>query len=79
MTPIHEEAGSETEWVALPGFQVCREPLSVTVSTPEAAETAVADQADVSKETEPGKIRKNPHQLVHSGLEADALYWGVSV
>ena len=79
VTPVHEETGSETESLALPGFQACRAPLSVAVSPHEAAKTAIADQADVSNETETGEIRKNSDRLVHSGLEAGAFHWGVSI
>ena len=51
----------------------------MAVSPPEAAKYALADQADVSKETEMGEIRENPDQPVHLGLEAGALHWGVSI
>ena len=54
VTPVHEEAVAEPELVALPGFQVCCAPLSVTLSQPEAAKTTLADQADVSQEPKKG-------------------------
>ena len=56
VTPVHEETDPEAERVALLGFQVCRAPLLVAVSLPEAAEIALVDHADVSKEIETGEI-----------------------
>ena len=72
-TPVHEETVAETEFVALPGFQVCRAPLSVALSPPEAAKTSLADQTDVSQETKTSEIHENQDQMVRPGPEAVVL------
>ena len=54
MTLIHEETGSETEWIALLGFQVCRPLLSLAVTQVEAAKTTIADEANISDEPKNG-------------------------
>ena len=58
LTPVHEKTGSEIEWVALSGFQVCCAQLLVRLSQPEAAKSTLEDQADVSQETKREKFAK---------------------
>ena len=74
VTSVHEKTCSETEWVALPGFQFSHTPLSVALSLPEAAKTTIADEADVTEETITGEICENQDQLVHPRPEAGVLY-----
>ena len=74
LTPVHEETVAETEVIALPSFQVCCASFSMTLSQPEAAQTTLADQVDVTQETKKGEIRENQDQPVDPGPEAGVLH-----
>ena len=61
-TSIHEKTGTKNEWEAAPGLQDCRAPLSASVTSPEAAQTAVEPKltaAQKQKRLDFAKVRIN--------------------